>query len=282
MQVGGTSTFGSLADLWESLGLYGQLLLVSLRSQMQYRASFLLASVGQFVTSGVEAIGIWALFSRFGQLAEWTLPQVALFYGVINVAFAIADAFTRGFDVFGPEYVKNGNFDRVLLRPRSSVLQIAGHELTMHRIGRLGQGLLVMGWAIWMLEPDWGMAEVGLLLFAIAGGFALFFGLFVLQATLSFWTVESLEVMNTLTYGGVETAQYPLAIYQRSFRLFFTAIIPLGCVSYFPVIALLGIEDPLGSSVWQQWLAPLAGFVFWGVTILLWRIGVRHYTSTGS
>jgi ABC-2 type transport system permease protein len=44
------------------------------------------------------------------------------------------------------------------------------------------------------------------LISAVAGGVAFFLGLVILQAALAFWTVESLEVANTLTYGGVTAA----------------------------------------------------------------------------
>ena len=47
-------------------------------------------------------------------------------------------------------------------------------------------------------------------------------------------------------------AQYPLSIYQRYFRRFFTFVVPLGCVAYFPVVALMGAADPLGSTRWLQ------------------------------
>ena len=49
---------------------------------MQYRASFVFSALGQFLVTGIEIIGVWALFERFGGLAQWTLPQVAMFYGV--------------------------------------------------------------------------------------------------------------------------------------------------------------------------------------------------------
>ena len=62
----------------------------------------------------------------------------------------------------------------------------------------------------------------------MAGGVCLFYALFVIQATICFWTIESLELMNTMTYGGVESAQYPLVIYGRWFRGFFTFIIQQG------------------------------------------------------
>jgi ABC-2 type transport system permease protein len=67
---------------------------------------------------------IWVLFLRFGDLKLWRLEEVCLFYGVVNISFALADAVSPGFDVFGPQYIKTGNFDRLLLRPRSVVLQL--------------------------------------------------------------------------------------------------------------------------------------------------------------
>lgn len=262
--------------------LYGRFVSQSVRATLQYRLSFVLMAVGYFITSGVEALGVWALFDRFGMLGQWSLAEVALLYGMVNVAFPISEALARGFDVFGQEFVKTGNFDRVLLRPRSTVLQLAGYEFQIHRIGRLLQGLIVLGIAIWLLPIEWTWWRLVLLIFTILSGVVFFYALFIFQAAMSFWTVESLEIMNTLTYGGVETAQYPLAIYQPGFRRFFTFVVPLGCISYFPAVAILGIDDPLGSELWMQLAAPLAGYLFFAVSLVAWQFGIRHYTSTGS
>jgi len=265
-----------------ALRLYGRYLALSIRAQMQYRAAFVLSASGQFLICGIEFLGVWALFDRFGRLGEWTLAEVALFYGVVNCTHAIADALSTGFDQFGAMYVKTGDFDRLLLRPRSTVLQLAGHELALRRIGRLAQGLVVLVWAATVLDLDWNAGRAGLLAFTLAGGIAFFFALIVLQATLSFWTTESLEMMNIFTYGGVETAQYPLSIYHAAFRRFFTFVVPLACIGYFPLVAVLGVDDPLGTGRLFQALAPLAGFAFLGCALALWRLGVRRYASTGN
>ena len=262
--------------------LYFRLIEQSVKAQLQYRASFLLMTVGHFVTTVVEASGIWALFDRFGGLQQWSLAEVAFLYGLVNCVFAIAESVSRGFDLFGTLFVKTGNFDRVLLRPRSTVLQLAGHELQLYRIGRFLQGLLIMGWAVWTLEVAWPIWKFGLLVATVGCGVLFFYGLFVIQATLSFWATESLEIMNTLTYGGVETAQYPMTIYRRPFRRFFTFVVPLGCISYFPAMAILEVAEPLGTPVWLQICAPLAGVAFFLVALVIWSFGVRYYTSTGS
>ena len=192
----------------DTVYLYGRYLSVSVRSQMQYRASFVMLALGYMVATGLEFVAILVLFDRFGTLVGWRLHEVAFIYGLVNIAFAFADAMSRGFDLFGT-MVKSGEFDRLLTRPRSTALQLAGQELTLRRVGRLAQGLIVLVWASVGLELDWSVIKVGLLLATVAGGICLFMGLVVLQATLAFWTTETLEIMNTVTYGGVETSAVP-------------------------------------------------------------------------
>ena len=262
-------------------GLYARYIEVSVRGQMQYRASFLMLSAGHFAATAVEFLAIVVLFDRFGSLQGWRLAEVAFLYGVVNVSFAIADAASRGFDTFGG-MVKSGDFDRLLTRPRSTALQLAGQELTLRRVGRLAQGLFVLIWASATLDISWTVPAVALLCATVIGGACLFFGLIVLQATLAFWTTETLEVMNVLTYGGVETTQYPMSIYRVWFRRLFTFGIPLACVSYFPSIAIMGVPDPLGSPVWFQYASPAIGAAFLAVALRVWRFGVRRYLSTGS
>ena len=53
-------------------------------------------------------------------------------------------------------------------------------------------------------------------------------------------------------------------------------------VAYFPVVAILGKIDPLGSPPWVGVLSPLFGFAFLGLTFAAWSYGVRRYTSTGN
>jgi ABC-2 type transport system permease protein len=265
----------------DTLRLYCRYLGVSVRGQMQYRASFWLFSVANLIATGIEFLGIWVLFDRFGHLRGWTLPEVALFYGVVSIAFALAEAVGRGFDTF-PNLVRTGDFDRLLLRPRSTALQVAGQELQLMRVGRLLQGLAVLLWAAPAAHVAWSLPKVALIVAMILGGASLFYGLFVLQATLAFWTIETLEIMNTVTYGGTETAKFPLTIYRPWFRRFFTFVIPLACMNYLPASVLLDRHDVPGVPAVLLWLSPAVGVVFLLVALRIWNVGVRHYHSTGS
>jgi len=251
-----------------------------LRSKMQYRASFLLMSGGQLFSLALEYVAIWALFARFSSLRGWTLPEIGLFYGVTHGSFALAEIVGRGFDTF-PDMIKSGDFDRLLVRPRSTTLQVAGREFD-GRFGRLLQAAIILAWSLHTLPIHWTVAKAAVLVSMAAGAGCLFYGLFVIQAALSFWTVEGLEIMNAVTYGGTETGQYPLTIYRPWFRSIFTFLIPLACINYLPA-GLIFAPGPRGLSAAPLLaLCPAAGLLFLGASLLVWQLGVRRYCSTGS
>jgi ABC-2 type transport system permease protein len=265
-----------------ALVLYGRYVSASLRAQAQYPAATLMLGAGHCAATAIEILGVYALFDRFGPVGGWSFGEAALFYALVNIMFSIADLLTRGFDVFGTDFVRTGAFDRVLLRPRAAALQLIGYEVRLSRLGRLVQALAVLILATSLVPIVWDASAVAIALWAVAGGAALFAGILVLQATLAFWTVESLEIVNVLTYGGVQAAQYPLNIYAAWFRRVLTFGVPLACVAYYPVLAILKRSDPLGAPDWLLPIAPLAGFAFLAVSFLAWRVGMAHYASTGS
>ena len=265
----------------EALRLYGRYASASVRGQMQYRASFVMGAVGALAAVGVDFVGIVVLFSRFDTLAGWRLPQVAFLFGLVHLGFALADTVSKGFDNFGGT-IRRGDFDRLLLRPRSTALQLAGEEIWLRRLGRIVLAVGVLGWASASLDVEWTAAKVALSAATVLCGAALFCGLTILHATLAFWTTETLEVTGIATHGGVETTRFPLSIYRRWFRGIFTFVVPLAAVSYFPAVAILGVEDPLGSPRWFQYAAPAIGFLFLLACLRMWEFGVRRYTSTGS
>ena len=250
----------------------------SIRSQMQYRASFVLWSVGNFSAVAVEVLGLWALFARFGALPGWSMAQVAVLYGMVHMAFALAEAAGRGFDQFAG-VVRTGEFDRFLLRPHPTALLLAGQTFELSRIGRLAAGLVALLWGGSHAGVHWDALKVATLLGAVLGGALIFYGVLVMQATLCFFTVESLEIVNALTYGGIVAAELPLTLYPTWIRVLFTWVVPIACMNYLPASVLF--EEP-GVSPWRALLGPVVGVGFLVLSLQLWKLGERHYRSTGS
>ena len=258
--------------------LYFKYLSILLRSQMQYRLSFFITAIGQFFLTFSYFISVFLLFERFGSLGEWSLWEVALCTGVVQTVFPITECIARGFDGFSG-LVVSGSFDRLLTRPRSLFLQIFGSRFELNRVGRLMQGLFVLILAAVKVDIVWTPDKVLLLLLMVLSGVVIFTGVFIMGATLCFWTVQGLEVVNILTDGGREISQYPLGIYKVGFLRFFTFVIPYAAMNYYPLLYLTGRA---GGHAALYYVAPLLGMLFIVPAMLIFRWGVRHYLSTGS
>jgi ABC-2 type transport system permease protein len=258
--------------------LYGKYIQILFKSQLQYRTSFWLLTIGQFFIPFSMFAGLYFMFERFGQIQGWSFYEVALCFGIIHMAFAISECFARGFDAFS-SLVGSGEFDRVLVRPRSTILQVLGSKFEFTRFGRLFQSLVVLILAISGVDIEWTLVKALILLLMVASGVFIFTGIFMLAAALCFWTIQGIEVANVFTDGGREMAQYPLNIYQKWVTRFFTFVIPFGCVNYLPLLYLLGKTEGSG---WTYMLIPVVGVLFIFPCLLVWRFGVRHYRSTGS
>lgn len=272
---------GVLLSVRYEMEVYFRLLAAQVRSQMQYRTSFVMQAWGQFVATGLDFVETIVLLHAFPHLAGWTLAELALLYGIGSVAFGLSDMVCGGFDRLGPA-IQQGTFDRVLTRPAGVFAQVLGSDLQIRRLGRIAQAVLVLGIALAILEVVWTPGKALVLLWAIGSGALIFCGIWVIGAAVTFWTIQTSEVTNVFTYGGSMMATYPFSIFGDLLRRFFTFVVPLAFVSYLPGLFLLDRPDPLGLPTHLQLASPLVAVLFFLPAYLAWTLGVRHYQSTGS
>ena len=265
------------------LNLYFRLIAARIRSQMQYRASFLLDAVSACFLNAVDLIAIAAALARFGTVGGWTFGEIAFLYGLSDSAFATMDMIFSGFDpgYFGQQ-MRKGQFDQFLLRPVSLTLQMFSAEFIMRRVGRIAQGLLALGLGLSLAHIDWTLAKLVYLPIVWVSAVAFYGALFVIGATVCFWTTESIEIINVFTYGGTAMMSYPLHIYQSWMQRVFTFVIPTALIIYYPALFFFGKTDPTGLAPMVQFVAPVAGFGMLLISFWVWGIGVRHYQGTGT
>ncbi len=265
------------------LRIYWRLINVQIRSQTSYRANFYVEFVAAALSTVMVFLSLAFVFERFGNIAGWSLGDVAFLYGMVEAAFGVMDMLFSGFDPqnFGLQ-VRLGRLDQILLRPISVTLQVIGSEFILRRLGRILQGFVILFWAMQMTGIAWTVGKALYFPVVFVSMIAFFGGLFVIGATLTFWTFESVEVMNIFTYGGSEMMSYPMHIYPAGLRQFFTYVIPAIFLNYYPALYFLDKPDPLGMPGWVLFLSPVAGFGVLFVAVVFWRYGLRHYQSTGT
>jgi ABC-2 type transport system permease protein len=252
-----------------------------MRAQTQYRASFALDLGGAFALSFIEFLGILVIFSHLHALAGWSLGEVAFLYGTSYISFQLADMIVGHLDQL-PARVQSGEFDMVLIRPLGSLFQILTSEFALRRLGAMSQGVIVLGVALSRVHVDWNLGRVAVLATMPLCGIGIYSAVWVIGATSTFWTVRTLEILNSFTYGGRDLTSYPFPIYGLWLRRLFIYVVPLAFVNFLPSLYILGKPDPLGLPEVTHFLSPAVALVLLLISRRVWGIGVRHYRSTGS
>lgn len=243
---------------------------------MQYKTSFILTAIGQFLGSFTAFLGIHFMFMRFDSVDGYTYNETLLCFASIIMSFSLAECFARGLDRF-PTIISNGEFDRILVRPRGEIFQVITAKFDFTRLGKLVQAVIVFCYAIPTCGVDFTPDRVLCLVLMIICGTFLFSGVFVVYAFICFYTTEGLEFMNIFTDGVREYGKYPLAVYGKEILHITTYVVPFALIQYYPFLYLIGrVDNPM------YIFLPILALLFLIPCMILWKIGVRHYRSTGS
>ncbi len=259
----------------DTIKLYFRFLAVHLKSAMAYKGSFLLTCLGTMLGTVNVFLGVVFLLDRFGAVGGYTLPQLSLCYAVILLATSLAECFGRGFDVFH-RLLSDARFDRILVRPRPLVFQVLCQEMRPQMLSRVLQGIVMLIWSVRSGSVAWTPGKAVVLALMVLCGAAVFFGMFLVNACICFFTLEHVEVLNIFTDGPREYGKYPFGIYGKGVLWVLTVLVPLALVQHWPLQYLLDRGPG-----WYG-LLPLVSLLFLLPCGALWRFGVSRYRSTGS
>lgn len=256
--------------------LYKRYLSMLIKEQLQYKASFVMMLIGQFLVSFGVYLGMYFMFNRFEQVDGYSFSEVLLCFATVQMSFSFSECFARGFDRFSG-LIRMGDLDRMLVRPRSVVFQVLTSTMDFSRFGRFFQAVLVLAYALPTSGILWTGDKILTLCTMFVGGVAVFSALFILRAGLCFFIVEGIEVMNIFTDGSREFGRYPLAIYGEGVLKFLTYVVPIALFQYYPFQYLIGRTA-------NRWMVvlPLVGILFLIPCCAFFCFGLRKYQSTGS
>ncbi len=273
-----------LQIIWLELSLYCRLVLMQLRAQMQYKLDLALEILTNFLLNTLEFCALLLYFVPFPTLLGWRVGEVAMLSAVTSLGFGLAELFGGGIDSFAT-VIRKGEFDRMLLRPVTALIQVATNEFRLRRTGRIMQGIGAFGLSLYLLRGltvAWTPLKMLVLALGIVSSALIFVAVLLFGATVCFWTVETTELTNLFTYGGRELLSYPLSIYHQFLQHLFIFIVPLAFGTYIPVCFVLERALPFGLPNWLAFVSPLAASIFALVALVFWRFGVHRYQSTGS
>lgn len=256
--------------------LYINSLALHLKSELEYRMSFIISFLSQILIFFTYYFVIIALFSKFDNIKGFTLYEVLLCFSIIQFGFAFNEVFARGIDKFD-KLIVEGGFDRLLLRPKNLILQVLCSDGDFVKLSRLIQAIIVLVIALVKLNVDITFFKVICLILMLMASCVIFFGIFLLAASYCFMTVQGLEVRNVFTDGGKHMAQYPIGVFKKGFVFFFTFIIPYAFVNYYPLLYFIGKNDNVFYA-----FSPIIVFLYLIPCFIVFYMGVKKYEGSGS
>jgi ABC-2 type transport system permease protein len=265
----------------EGLRAYRLIAGMWIRSTMAYRLSFAMTVLGSLVVTGLDFVAILLMFSQVDLLGGYRLPEIAFLYGLAGTSFGLADLAIGSAGRLGTR-VRDGTLDTLLVRPAPVFAQVAADRFALRRVGRITQGVLVLGYALVALDVDWSWSKVLLLPVMLLSGAGIFCAVLVAGAAFQFVTQDAAEVQNAFTYGGQTLLQYPPTVFGRELVRGVTFVLPLAFVNWVPAAYVLGRPYPLGLPGWVAFTPPLVAAGCCALAGLAWRTGLRSYRSTGS
>ncbi|WP_410769936.1 ABC transporter permease [Fontibacillus sp. BL9] len=260
------------------LAMYRLLIKTSIKSRMQYKFNFMLASVLAALIQISEFLMIAIVLAKFGAIKGWSIYEIGYLFAVMTLSKTLYRTFAD--EVHHLEkYLVGGDFDQLLTRPMPVLLALMPQNFRI-MLGEVLQGGFILCWSLggMMHSGQVGWAAVPCTLFIIFTGAVILFSIGLATATIGFWTTRIEELQNFTEDAARTAAQYPLTLYPKWMKSLLLIVIPVGFVNYVPSLYIL--KGELGA-----WVLPaLAGvaIVCLAASLRFWRFGITKYQSTGS
>ncbi len=228
---------------------------------------------GKFFRFGLYLAFIYFLFSQAPNVAGFNRNQILLFLLSFTFLGALGQMFFREAYRFRGKLI-SGEFDFDLVKPIHPLFKnlAGGFDL----LDLLTMPVLVF--ALVKVITINAFTPFGLLLYSLLllNGFLIMLSIHVLVIAFGIVTTEVDHAM--MVYRDLETmGRFPVDIYKEPLRQILTFVVPIGIMFTVPVRALLGLLS------WPEvLLAFVVGLVFFFVSLRLWGISLRLYTSASS
>jgi len=265
-----------MRTIGEYLRLYIIIEAQYIKARMQYRADFIISSVGMFFSS-LATLGIfWVILNSVPDLAGWSLMEMTFIYAFYMIAISpMQILFDHAWQL--RFHIQQGTFLKYYFRPLNMMFYYMSEMFDLKGLTQLAVGVVLLIYASVQLHIGWTPIRIALLFVTLSSAALVQISIIVMASCASFWVLDSYPVLG-LAWKLREFSPYPMTIFDGAFRFAFTFIIPIGFVSFYPSQLFLRPQEvsPL------IYFSPIIGVGMFMLTYWVWTKGVNSYTGTGS
>src|SRR5580704_7564072 len=110
------------------------------KARVSYRGDFFVSLATSFAATMFSLAFVIVLFQKVPKLADWRFEEVLFLYGFSLIPYGLFNIVSLNLYDFGNTYIIEGKFDRVLLRPVSSMFQILFEAFRIESLQEVATG----------------------------------------------------------------------------------------------------------------------------------------------
>src|SRR6202167_1415160 len=137
---------GGIAAARRHFGLFFDYFSQYAKVRVSYRGDFFISLATSFAATIFALSFVVVLFRKVPQLAGWRFDEVLFLYGFSLIPYGIFNIISLTLYDFGNNYIIEGKFDRVLLRPISSLFQVLFETFRIESLQEVATGVFCMWW----------------------------------------------------------------------------------------------------------------------------------------
>lgn len=259
------------------MGVYLAFLKIHLKSMVEYRGAFISHSIAKIMGWGADFLMLFVMISQVNHLDGWGPYEMLLLFGLQLFTYSMAGFFLYNVKENFPQYIQQGEFDQVLIKPVNPLFFLVCREFNTGYFSNILVAIIAFTIAFIKLQIQITVSGVLYFLTVIMGGTLIYSGIMMIQIIPSFWTIRSNSI-STVDWVFQTITRYPLTIFHKALQLFLTFIVPYAFINFFPAQIIISG----GGNSYVKYLSLPVGIVFFFIMYGIWKIALKRYGSSGS
>lgn len=261
--------------------VYFRLILSSIQSKMEYRGTFFafIFTILGFYLSQITVIAL--MVYKFKSINNWGPGELSLLYTLLIFSMGFTSTIFSGLIDFS-EFIRKGDYDRILLRPLSGLGQILTMNFDLTGFTHLGLGFISLYLTNHLLEIHWNILNILYFIITILGGVLILGSIRIMIASVCFYAISNESLQHLIVFSTREFLLYPTSIYTKGIQFFLTFILPIAFINYYPAQIFINRDPNMIFHPVLIYLTLPIGIILFTISIFIWRFGEKYYGSTGS
>jgi len=270
-----------MANVWTLTKLLVFLRYKKFKADLQYPANFVSEMIGTAFIGVGDILMLWIPSLAFKTIGGWNFWQLGFMFALWKLAHGL-HAFMFGAFLGHDDLIRDGEYDRLLVRPVHPLFQIvASDSWPADALSEWIPSFTMLLVTAPHVQVPWTALTIAWVILIVISGAVIEWAVSLFISVFGFFFTRTNNLRGIASTFLFRVAHFPAHIYGRVFAFVLTFVFPYAFMAYYPTHYFFKLDVQLYSTAFP-YITPLVALILLAIAMLFWRIGLGHYQSTGS